>query len=417
MQTNLGTKRSDMLIAGCATILTIVLFLFSFRYRFLDQFVIGSWHGNIGADFFSVPRGFLNLLQNTSMFDTAASSYGPYATQYFFHPAVAVLLGSWLSLFSPMVAFWVWVVCSIVLLLYAGHLFRQDSAVAYPVMICSFPVYLMLWNAQMHVFTVLALALVVSGVLDYWHERNQLSRDRKIMIGVLVSLLTKPMIVIVLPYLLVNRELRRPLFVAGLAYAGVSLACVFLPPLNPAGDNLIHWTNIVQESGKINPLKAEMFSLPVFVKLLYPVNFYTGFIVKLPLFASFIPLIWFGRLRTGNRRFAFSCLGVSLVIFSYYLAYTTVWEYHYATLYPVLIGIWILIVRGEIFRIAWMKWLFLACGATLFLPTTAFLHRNDLVNIFDWITLCRATRVVPIVIGYLLLYWELLNSVRNRTYQ
>ena len=159
-----GEKKTPYAIM--ATAFVVIIFIASLQFRFLDPLVIGSWHGNLGADFFSVPRSFLNLLAGHSMFDTAYTQYGPYATPFFFHPAVSLLLGSWLSQFTPWTAFALFVAASLAMLLYAASLFSREVRYAPLLLIGSLPVYLMLWNAQLHVFTVLSCSLVFAGLLE-----------------------------------------------------------------------------------------------------------------------------------------------------------------------------------------------------------------------------------------------------------
>ncbi len=126
----------------------------SLQWRFLDRFVVGSWHGKIGIDFFQIPRGYHNLLIGNSIFLTDINDYGPYATMYLNHPSLAVAIGPWTAPLAPRTAFWLFVVVSLGLLFLSAWLLASAfktpgyRGFAYFAMFCSLPTYLMLWNAQ-----------------------------------------------------------------------------------------------------------------------------------------------------------------------------------------------------------------------------------------------------------------------------
>jgi hypothetical protein len=88
----------------------------SLKWQFLDQFVVGSWHGHMGTDFFQIPRGYNNLLLGINIFLTDLNDYGPSATMYLNHPFLAVAIGPWTAPLAPWTAFWVFVVVSLGLL-------------------------------------------------------------------------------------------------------------------------------------------------------------------------------------------------------------------------------------------------------------------------------------------------------------
>ena len=270
--------------------------LFSIQYRFLDIFVPGSWHGIASFDFVSVPRSFLNLLQGKSIFNTFYLSYGSIATPYFYHPALSLLVGSWLSLFKPNTAFTLFVYISIIILIYSAFLISKQTnnilikRLSYFLILCSFPTYLMLWNAQMHVFTVLAVTLVIVSLLKIFKNQNHKNINLILLAGLLISFFSKPIIILFLPVLFFTKETRCTALLSFGIYILVSLLFIFLPVLNPEGidttklfdknfhtslsnnydyneyleyynfDNIIHWIHIIKQSKNVPTNNFELFS-------------------------------------------------------------------------------------------------------------------------------------------------------------
>ena len=148
-----------ILFAVAAVVWTAAM-VASLEWRFLDRFVVGSWHGKIGVDFFQVPRGYNNLLIGNSIFLTASGDYGPYARMYLNHPSWPWPSGHGPRRWPPGRPFgclWSfrWACCSSV----RGSWPRPSKPppiAASPTlrMFCSLPTYLMLWNAQAHVLLV-----------------------------------------------------------------------------------------------------------------------------------------------------------------------------------------------------------------------------------------------------------------------
>ncbi len=104
-----------ILFAVAAAVWTVTM-MASLKWQFLDQFVVGSWHGHMGTDFFQIPRGYNNLLLGINIFLTDLNDYGPSATMYLNHPFLAVAIGPWTAPLAPWTAFWVFVVVSLGLL-------------------------------------------------------------------------------------------------------------------------------------------------------------------------------------------------------------------------------------------------------------------------------------------------------------
>ena len=86
--------------------LCVLAQLLSLKLGLLNAFFFDAVHADVqGIDYFSLPKAFLNLAAGRSAYATFdPPAYGPHYTWFILHPAVAVWLGSWLSLFDPMTA-------------------------------------------------------------------------------------------------------------------------------------------------------------------------------------------------------------------------------------------------------------------------------------------------------------------------
>ena len=97
-------------------------------------------------------------------------------------------------------------------------------------------------------------------------------------LGPLIALLSKPVVILMLPALFVLPETRRKLLLPVAVYAVVSLLFLVAGDLDPAGYNGVHWLNIVvlrsgtrQFLNRIIPSDFDLleapglYSLPIFV--------------------------------------------------------------------------------------------------------------------------------------------------------
>ena len=259
--------------------------LISLQWRFLDRFVVGSWHGRMGIDFFQIPRGYRNLLIGNSIFLTDINDYGSFATMYLNHPLLAVAIGPWTAPLAPRAAFWLFVVVSLGVLFVSAWLLASAfktpgyRGFAYFAMFCSLPTYLMLWNAQAHVLLLLSMALILAGLMRLADEpRLEKRYGRWIQLGLVISLLSKPVVILMLPLLFLLPETRRKLLLPVAVYAAVSLLFLLAEGLNPGGYNGIHWLNLAVRSSAtrqflncLTPMEFDfkqdpgLYSLPIFV--------------------------------------------------------------------------------------------------------------------------------------------------------
>ena len=184
-------SRIPFLLRGLAVAGAVAMSL-SLFLGCLDQFVIGTWGGTIGADFFSVPRAWINLrhgdgiyfkadslVHGASIYPTAGGDFGPtYASAYPYHPALSVAVGSWTSLLPPVASYLAFVFFSLCVLWLSAALVARRvpgegaKALAFFAVFAAPPTYFMLWNAQMHVFTVLAEACLLAGLVDATAEKG-----------------------------------------------------------------------------------------------------------------------------------------------------------------------------------------------------------------------------------------------------
>jgi hypothetical protein len=339
-------------------------------------------------------------------------------------------VGSWASQLPPLQSYLAFVVFSLVLLALGGWVLARQTAdpllkrLCYACVLCSLPTYLMLFIGQMHVFTVLALALVLAGLLQLRRNTKpgQRQAEWQIALGLLAALFSKPVVALFLPTLLLARETRRATLAALGVYGVVSAAFLFIPGLNPGGLNLIHWTNILAISHSTNymaflgviaegPMSENplIFSLPAWCDHLCCVHI-NPHLFKLPLLAVVgLSLVAAWRKDRGER-LQLALLCVVLAVCAYYLGYPCVWEYHYTTLLPCLAAL--LIVRSGTTDPTRRRSLDLALllGATLFLPAPYFLFASDPVA---HMSLCRATRVLPVVGMYLVLLTDAIRCLRT----
>jgi hypothetical protein len=388
----------------------------------LDRFFIGGWHHNLGFDYFSVPRSFINLVHGHSIYHTSIYSYAPWATWYFYHPALAIFVGSWTSLFYPWVSYAAFVGFSLVLLVLSAWLIARQTGgllikrLSYFCILCAFPTYLLLWNAQMHVFTVIAVACILAGVLAMAQPAPDAQKNGQwlVALGLLISLFSKPIVFLCLPALLCAKETRKTTLQVLGVYAIVSIIFLLTPVLNPEhadpmNGNALHWVNILQQSGKIDVSNPECFSLPAFLMQILP---------QIPLFLFKIPLLFLlgsaGLLLfvpTREERLSLLVLAILLAVYNYYLSYTIVWEYHYTTLLPTIPFLLILLQRDRHPRGRRLLRAMLAFAVLFYLPTLYFLFRQHPA---EHIVLVRIMRVLPVTMIYILLITYLLQWWKAR---
>ena len=338
----------------------------SLHWLFLDRFSASMPDGRTGVDFFQMPRGFKNLFCGNSIFLTELSQFGPHSTPYMAHPAAAIAVGSWALGLGPWGGYYAFVGLSLGLLLLAGRLLASVfegpgwKAFAYFAMFCSIPVYYMLWAGQIHVVLVLAVALVLTGLMRLESDEPNAARYvRWIQAGILISLLSKPIVIFMFPVLLLTRETRRCVLPPVLIYTVISLLFLVVPELNPGGYNGRHWANMLMVS--LTPKPFYWLSIPAARDLterpeLYalPTMFHRFFGHPLPSLVANLPAAVI--LATGalplllparSARIRAAVVTVCLCVLMHYLAYYAVFEYQYTTLLPLLPATGLALAAGK----------------------------------------------------------------------
>jgi Flp pilus assembly protein TadD len=407
-----------VLLAVAAAVWTATM-LASLEWRFLDRFVQGTYHGQRGLDFFQIPRGYDNWLIGNSILLTDVSDYGPYASPYLNHPFLAMAIGPWTAPLAPWTAYWVFVVVSLGLLLVGARALASafqtpaERGFVYFALFGSLPTYLMLWNAQVHVLVVLAVALLLAGLMRLSEQPGLEKRyGRWIQLGLLISLLSKPVVILMLPVLFLLPETRRKLFMPLAVYAVVSLLFLVVPGLNAGGFNGVHWLNLAdagsgtrQFLNRLFPMEFDLlrgkalYALPLFVDRTLGCEV-PPLVFRLPLLAvllmSLSPLV----LDKREDRLRGALVTILLCIHAHFLCYFAVQEYHYTTLLPTLpVMLWLW--RRE--SVPWLRRLLMTSfvvSLLVFAPTACFLAKGDAHRFAD-INLLE--RVVPVAVSFVCL--------------
>jgi len=443
-------KQNQSSYLAIITISIVAIMLLSLKLGWLNIFFYGAEINPSvqGIDYFAVPKSFLNLLEGRSIFDTwGGASYGPHSTWYLAHPAFSLFIASWFSFFSPWLSYWLFVLFSVGILTYCGYLISKTTtnklkkSSSYFFLLCAFPVYWMLFVGNMHAPLVLALTLILISVfeLSYSEDAKDIKiANNKLFAGILISLFTKPIVLLMLPLLLLTKETRKTIIKSLIVYAIVSLLFILLPILNPQGvgldklmnvvfdfdfikdkmniyknqfvlneymkDNSIHWLNIIAQS-EYKFMHIDVFSLPVFIdtiKVLSP-----G-VYKIPIYICLLLSIGVIFIEDKILRLESTLLLIMAISLSFFLSYNTVWEYQFTSVLPIIALLPILKEKGVFYK----KYisLLIAAGVFLYLPSLYFLFRGE--N-FDntALTFIRLDRIIPVLILFLIMIFQLIRVV------
>jgi len=355
----------------------VAVMLLSLRYGWLDGFFWGAQHAHVqGIDYFALPKSFLNLLEHRSMYDSwHGVPFGPYATWYLAHPVFSVLVMPWFAFMPAWVSYAMFVLFSLSIMAYCGFLFSKQASnsknkiVYYALFLLAFPVYWMLYVGNMHALFVLSLTLILLAIYEMAYTKMDVKRsEQKLLMGLLLSFFTKPLVILFIPILLCAKETRRTMLRAGIIYAAVSILVLSLPWLNPESigwskrlammfnmdaiknsmniyqnhfvlneymkDNGIHWFNLIAQSGyRFNHI--DNFSFPVFLDALFDKHF-PDMLYVLPLLAAPLCSIMLLFIQDKLARLQLLLLLVAMSSISFFLSYNTVWEYQYTSALPVV---------------------------------------------------------------------------------
>ena len=413
--------------------------LLSLRLGLLSPFFFDTAHADVqGIDYFSLPKAWLNLQAGHSLYGTFdPPPYGPHFTWYLAHPLLALVLGGPLSRLDPMDSYGVFTVLSLAVMAACAWLLARESDDAlvrrglWLLLLGAFPTYLMLWVGNVQPFTVLGLTLLFLGMLRVL-RRGQ-AAGAYVLAGLLISLFTKPVVLLMLPLLLLLRETRRQAFWALGIYLPVSLLCLVVPAVNPEGvglsrvvwlvthpafvkatmdiyangmaltpdmrDNSVHWLNLVAQSGfRFHHIDVD--SLPAFLDGIFGTRT-PDWIYWTPTLAVLSLSVGVARLREDARRREAALLLLLAASLNFFLAYPTAWEYQYTAVLPV--GA-VLLLLGPRSLLGPLRAWCLGLAAFAWLPSLYVLLGTGAPTARQ-VALVQLDRVVPVTLLFLLLTW------------
>jgi hypothetical protein len=431
-------------------IVAAVLFMLaSLHFGWLDLFFFGAENAQVkGIDYFAVPKSYLNLLDGRSVFDTwGGNMYGPYATWYLAHPAFSVFIASWFSFFEPWTGYWVFALFSIILMATCAYLIsglttdRFHRNLAYAIMLCSFPTYWLLYVGNMHAPLVLALTLVLVAMYEFCYGTHERAKGF-LFAGLMISLFSKPIVLLMLPLFLLLKETRMTTIKALIIYSVVSLLFLVIPALNPQSmgwtkmtgllldpvfikenmniyknnfvlneymkDNSIHWFNLVAQS-EHKLMHIDVFSLPVFIETAINKTLPSVFF-KIPIYICLLLSIGVACIKDQQVKMESALLLVITLSLTFFLSYNTVWEYQFTSFLPVL-AILPLLKNKKVFYEGAIRLMFIA-GVFVCLPSLYFLFRDDFQSVTA-LTLIRFTRIVPVLFIFIVAAIYLIRVVRR----
>jgi hypothetical protein len=438
MQGNADARGRRLPLArwGVALIVAyVVVMLLGLALGFCEPLFFGkAARGNQGIDFFCVPKAYLNLLNGRSAFDTwGGGQYGPYATWFVLHPAVALWVGGYLAWLPPWLAYAAWVSITVAMLVVCGMLLARQTAspgrktLVFAALLASPITYLLLLCGNLHGLVCLAVTLTLVGLYELATGSTpalNTSPRLKVGAGLLLSLLSKPVLILAVPALLMPQTTRRVVLASLAAYVGISLVFLLVPALNPEAvgmdrlawlalhpewvrehlnvytrqfalssdmlDNGMHWLHMAAQSDYIWD-HVQVFSLPVLMLGVggVPAGAYQ-LAALLP--AAMCPLLI--RL-TETRRLQAAAWLVVLVLASHFIGYAIAWEYQYTQLLVVVAALFAfepLVLQNP-------RWVNLLFGSllVLYLPTPYFVLSGEPLSA-GGLAVMRAYRVVPAVL-------------------
>lgn len=405
-----------------------------------------------GIDFFAVPKSFINLTEGRSAFDTwGGEAWGPYATWYLAHPAYSVFVASWFSFFDPWTSYWVFGIFSLILFAASAWLISKDTDIpllkvsAFFFLLCSMLTFAVLYTGNMHAPIVLSITLILSALykLAVNGNKNTAPANKLLMGGLLLSFFSKPVVVLFMPVLLINRLTRKTAFISLCIYAVVSLLFLVIPAFNPESigisrtieialdpafikenlniyknnyvlneymkDNSIHWLNLIAQSDHYWN-HVDIFSLSAFLNTLAGRQL-PGIIYKLPIYIGIGLSLMAWKIKDAGKLSEFTLFLVAAIALTFFLGYNTVWEYQYALVLPLLAYIPVfyskqMITRAELY-------LLMGTGIFFLLPNLYFLFPKDQGISTTMMTIIRLDRVIPAVVFFIVFTAAAVRRLRS----
>lgn len=447
---SLGTEWRQRVTTALPWITAVWVFveLLSLRLGLLNLFFFDTAHADVqGIDYFSLPKAWLNLQAGRSMYGTFdPPAYGARLTWYLAHPALAVVLGWPLSRLAPMDSYGAFTVFSLAVMAASAWLLARESDDAlarrliWLLVLGAFPTFLMFWVGNVQSLTVLGLTLLLVGLLR--SVRWKVDAPWLMRAGLLISLFTKPIVLLMLPLLLMVKETRRAAFDAVAVYVPISLLFQVVPVVNPERislgrifwlswhpafvrqtmniyangfrltpdmrDNSVHWFNLIAQSG-FRLQHVDVYSLPVFLDGLFGVRT-PGWAYLLPTLLVLALSVMVARVRDRAVRLQATLLLVMAASLDFFLAYPTAWEYQYTAVLPV--GA-VLLARGRTPLLDSRMWAWsLGLASCAWLPSLYFLSGSAAPD-SSVLVLARLDRVLPVTALFALLCWSVVKAVRR----
>ena len=433
----MSRQRQAQVLWGIAFVWLAVQ-LISLRTGWLHLFFFDTDVGKVqGIDFFPLPRAFDGLLHDRSAFDTFHSSYGPYATWFIYHPAIAFLFAPFLLL-SPWTGYGVWTACSAGLMVVSAWLVGKQGtdplrrAWVGLLLLGSFPGFLMLYGGNVQALLVLAVVLVLVAVDRIRTQGPSVAAQRLLLAGLLLSLLTKPLVLVMLPLLLLMPETRRTVVRAIVVYVLVSAAFLVVPGLNPVAlpwsqrvfllthpavvsqtmnpylnhlnittpmlDNSVHWLGMLGLNG-YRMLHVDVYSLPVLLDGLFHAQTPDA-LYKLPLIFVLELTVLVALVRSPEERLRAALLALMAMVVLVLISYGLIWEYHFTLLLPVA-GLLMMQDRSGwaergVVALTWYAWL----------PSLYVLLAHWDLNVIATEALLHSDRVLPALAVFCLLAYR-----------
>jgi hypothetical protein len=231
---------------------------------------------------------------------------------------------------------------------------------------------------NIHAIVLIATALLLVGLQELDGAEPPALRVParwEIGLGLVLSFLSKPILLLVVPALLLVRATRLATISAISVYALVSAAFLLVPSLNPESvgldrlfwllahpsvaerelnvyehrfvlvpdmlDNAMHWLHMLVQSGhRWN--HAQLFSLPILLPAWVPAGVFR-LLALLPV-ALTVPLVW---VRSPNDRRRILAWIVLAALASHFLGYAIAWEYQYTQLLVAAAALLVLPILSE----------------------------------------------------------------------
>jgi hypothetical protein len=320
---------SRYVLLGIGLLIHIAFFISASGTKWFNYFFSGSSLHLCcrGMDFYQIPNGAYSYWHGGSLSVTQGTTHYLYGVGFpavnfnVYHPALTLLLGSFLILFSPAASFYVWMFIklfvNLALLTYFYISFRQSKYIylATFLSLINSTQYLEIEISQFQFVLNTALFLMLIA----------LAKNEKSPLGGLfyfLTLISKPIGLLWIPVMFFKRQWKMLLIGLGLFLFTTS---TFL--YNHSGDYYVNnlWGNFFTPN-MAGPI--QIFTLDALLRYSTPLPDSALTVIKLSCLALVIILSAFKRISLQT--------GIFLAIAYYLLFYDMTFEYHYTTLIPIL---------------------------------------------------------------------------------